>query len=47
MFNHDFELEKSNHPENFEPTPDDDLDEELIADEDDSDLNNYDQISQG
>lgn len=43
MFDPDYELEKSAHPENFEPYEDF---EEEIDEEDDSDLNNYDQISQ-
>ena len=44
MFDHDYELEKSAHPENFGI----DLSEEALEkeEEDDSDYTGYDQISQ-
>lgn len=43
MFNHDYELEKRYHPENFNLS---EAVEEEIEEEDNCDLNHYDQISQ-
>ena len=43
MFNHDYELEKKEHPENFSLA---EAVEEELEEEDDSDYNGYDQISQ-
>lgn len=45
MFNHDYELEKSAHPENFEPRLSEAVEEEL-EEEDNGDDTGYDQISQ-
>jgi len=46
MFNHDYELEKTTHPENFLPKLSEAVEEE-IEEEDDSDDTGYDQIAQG
>lgn len=44
MFNHDYELEKTNHPENFGINLSEAVEEEI--EEEDGDDMGYDQISQ-
>jgi hypothetical protein len=46
-FRHDYELEKSYHPENFEPRLSEAVEEELEEDKEGNDDGGYDQIAQG